>query len=163
MTAISALCVSAQKTTKFTSTYTDLGGKACKFYPGGDGQDGLTLCKGPGGYRVRIYSSAMMTHVVAELKGSDDSFSLANVSLAFDQSKSKLEWRHANGKPFAAILRVPKYADRTDGEAGVGKVIGIQLVVIGLKDHETLNTSVDANTKNVNVKAREAADAGYKK
>lgn len=160
--AISAICVSAQKTT-FTSSYTSLAGKACKFYPGGDGQDGMSLCKGPGGYQVRIYSSAAMTHIVAELKGTDDSFPLANVSVGFNESKSKVEWRLANGKPFAAIFRSPKYSERTDGEAGVGKVIGEELNVIGLKGHESLSTSIDGKSPNANVKAREAADAGFKK
>lgn len=162
LTAISAIGVSAQKTT-FTSSYTSLGGKACKFYPGGDGQDGMSLCKGPGGYQVRIYSSATMTHINAELKGTDDSFSLASVSLGFNESKAKIEWRLASGKPFAAIFRVPKYAEPADSGMGLSKVIGEELVIIGLKGHETLSTSIDGKTPNANVKAREAADGGYKK
>ncbi|MEQ1605907.1 MAG: hypothetical protein ABL999_13670 [Pyrinomonadaceae bacterium] len=161
--AISAICVSAQKTTKFSSTYTSLGGKACKFYPGGDGQDGMSLCKGPGRYRVRIYSSATMTHINAELKGTDDSFPLASVSLGFNESKSKVEWRLANGKPFAVIFRIPKYAEPADGEFGASKVIGEELTVIGLKGYEDLHTSIDVKTPNANVKAREVADAGHKK
>jgi hypothetical protein len=160
LVVMSAIGVSAQKTT-FTSTYTSLGGATCKFSRGGEGQDGFSLCKGPGGYQVRVYSSATMTHIVAELKGADDTFQLANVSLGFNQSKSKVEWRLANGKPFAAILRVPTYADPPDGAGGVGKKTGEELVVVGLKGHEGISTKIDAKTANANVKARENADSGY--
>lgn len=160
MIAISAICISAQKTTKFTSVYTNLDGKTCRFYDGKDGQDGLTLCKGPGKYQVRIYSSATMTHIVAELKGTDDSYSLASVSLDFNQSKSNVEWRLANGLPFAAIFRAPTYGEPNEF-GGPGKKTGEQLVVVGLKGHDDIEATIDAKTPNANVKAREAADSKF--
>lgn len=160
MIAISAICISAQKTTKFTSVYTNLDGKTCKFYDGKDGQDGLTLCKGPGKYQVRIYSSATMTHIVAELKGTDDSYSLASVSLDFNQSRSNVEWRLANGIPFAAIFRAPTYGEPNEF-GGPGKKTGEQLVVVGLKGHDDIEATIDAKTPNANVKAREAADSKF--
>lgn len=160
MIAISAICISAQKTTKFTSVYTNLDGKTCRFYDGKDGQDGLTLCKGPGKYQVRIYSSATMTHIVAELKGTDDSYSLASVSLDFNQSKSNVEWRLANGLPFAAIFRAPTYGEPNEF-GGPGKKSGEQLVVVGLKGHDDIEATIDAKTPNANVKAREAADSKF--
>ena len=159
MIAISAVCVSAQKTTKFSSVYTNLNGKACKFYPGGDGQDGMSLCKGPGKYQVRIYSSATMTHIVAELNGSDEGYALANVSLDFNQTKSNVEWRLANGVPFAIIFRAPTYGEPTD--MGPGKKTGEELHVIGLKGHDDIEATIDAKTPNANVKAREAADSKF--
>lgn len=160
MIAISAICISAQKTTKFTSVYTNLDGKTCRFYDGKDGQDGLTLCKGPGKYQVRIYSSATMTHIVAELKGTDDSYSLASVSLDFNQSRSNVEWRLANGIPFAAIFRAPTYGEPNEF-GGPGKKTGEQLVVVGLKGHDDIEATIDAKTPNANVKAREAADSKF--
>ena len=160
MIAISAVCVSAQKTTKFTSVYTNLSGKACKFYDGKDGQDGLTLCKGPGKYQVRIYSSATMTHIVAELKGSDEGYALANVSLDFNQAKSNVEWRLANGVPFAAIFRAPKYGESNEF-GGPGKKTGEELVVVGLKGHDDIEATIDAKTPNANAKARESADTKF--
>ena len=160
MIAISAICVSAQKATKFTSIYTNLDGKTCKFYAGGDGQDGMSLCKGPGKYQVRIYSSATMTHIVAELKGdSSENYGLANVKLDFNQAKSNVEWRLANGVPFAAIFRAPTYAE--GNEFGPGKKTGENLVVIGLKGHDDIEASIDAKTPNANAKAREAADSKF--
>lgn len=160
MVAISAISISAQKAPKFTSIYTNLAGKACKFYDGKDGQDGLTLCKGPGKYQVRIYSSATMTHIVAELKGTDDSYSLASVSLDFNQAKSNVEWRLASGVPFAAIFRAPTYGEPNEF-GGPGKKTGEELVVVGLKGHDDIEATIDAKTPNANVKAREAADARY--
>ncbi|HQZ95013.1 MAG TPA: hypothetical protein PLP21_01780 [Pyrinomonadaceae bacterium] len=160
MIAISAVCVTAQKTTKFTSSYTNLSGKACKFYPGGEGQDGMSLCKGPGKYQVRIYSSATMTHIVAELKGTDNSYSLASVSLDFNQARSNVEWRLANGVPFAAIFRAPTYGEPNEF-GGPGKKTGEQLVVVGLKGHDDIEATIDAKTPNANAKAREAADTKF--
>ena len=145
---------------RFTSIYTSLG-PGCKVLKGKGGSDDAKLCAGPTGYQVRVYSSATMTHINAEARGTDDNFPLASVSLAFNESKSKVEWRLANGKPFAVILRVPKYADRTDGDAGVGKVIGEELVVVGLKGFQDLSTAVNAKTAGANSLAREAADSAY--
>ncbi len=157
-----ALSICAQKSApvRFTSIYTSLGA-GCKTLRGHSGQDDASLCKGPAGYQVRVYSSATTTQIMIELKGTDDTFPLANVSLAFNESKSRIEWRLANGKPFAAIMRVPTYADRTDGEAGVGKVIGQELTITGLKGFENIGTTVDAKTQNANAKAREEADKAY--
>lgn len=162
MIAISAVCVSAQKTTKFTSIYTNLDGKTCKFYRGGDGQDGMSICKGPGKYQVRIYSSATMTHIVAEMKGADENYSLASVSLAFNQSKSNVEWRLANGVPFAAIFRAPTYGEPNEF-GGPGKKTGEELRVIGLKGHDDIEATIDAKTANANVKARGEADSKFLK
>lgn len=151
----------AQKKPVFTSTYTSMG-TGCKILRGGDGQDDAKLCQGPGGYQVRIYSSASMAHINAEKKGTDESYPIVNVGLDFNESKAKLEWRLANGKPFAVIIRVPKYDGRTDEEPGVGKVIGEELFVSGIGDYEFISESIDAKKPNANAKARVAADRGYK-
>ena len=158
--AISAICVSAQKSTKFTSSYTSLSGKACKSYDGKDGQDGFTLCKGPGKYQVRVYFSATTMHIVAELKGTDDSYSLANVSLDFNQSKANVEWRLANGVPFAAIFRSPTYGEPNE-YGGPGKKTGEELHVIGLKGHDDIEATIDSKAPDANVKARAAADSKF--
>lgn len=144
---------------KFTSVYTNLK-TACKSFDGSNGSDGYSICKGPGGYQVRIYYSAASTHINAERKGKDDNFPIATASVGFDWNKTKLEWRLANGKPFAVIIRIPKYAEPADGEY-YGKVTGQELVVAGLLGFEDLNTKVDAKTAGANSLAREAADSAY--
>ncbi len=164
--AVSCLAVSvcAQKAlpVKFTSVITNLG-TGCKTLKGGDGQDDASVCKGPGGYQVRIYSSAMTTEIVAELKGKDSDFPIATVALDFNQSRSKVEWRLANGKPFAVIIRVPKYADKPDGEAGLGKKTGEEFAIAGLYEYDSFTAEIDAKAKNAEVLARREADKIYSK
>ncbi len=155
-----ALAASAQRKPKFTSTYTSLG-VGCKVLKGGDGQDDAKLCKGPGGYQVRVYASAEATFINAEKKGTDESSPIVNVGLDFNESKVKLEWRLANGKPFAVIIRVPIYDGRTDDKPGMGKVIGEELSVSGIGQYEFISESIDVKTRNANIKARAAADKGY--
>lgn len=156
-----AAAVSAQKKPKFTSVYTSMGA-GCKVLRGGEGQDDAKVCQGPGGYQVRIYSAAEATFINAEKKGTDESYPIVNVGLDFNESKVKLEWRLANDKPFAVIIRVPKYDGRTDDKPGMGKVIGEELFVSGIGDKEFIAESFDAKKPDANAKARAAADKGYK-
>ena len=159
-----AVSICAQKTVpvKFTSVITNLG-TACKTLKGGDGQDDASICKGPGGYQVRIYSSAMTTQIVAELKGKDFNFPIATVGLDFNESRSKVEWRLANGKPFAVIMRVPKYADMPDGDGGLGKKIGEEFAIAGLYEYDSFTGEIDAKAKNAEIMARREADKIYSK
>jgi len=155
-----AVSAAAQvKPPKFTSVYTNLA-TGCKNYPGSNGSDGYSICKGPGGYQVRIYYSAATTQINAEKKGTDHSFPIATASIGFDWAKQKLEWRLANGKPFAAIFRIPIYGEPAEGEY-FGKVTGSQLVVAGLLGFEVLDAKIDAKTAGANELAREAADSAY--
>ena len=156
----SAVSVSAQvKPPKFASVYTNLA-MGCKSWPGSNGSDGYSICKGPGGYQVRIYYSAATTQMNAELKGTDHNFPGITAAIGFEWDKLKLEWRLANGKPFALIMRQPRYAEPADGEY-FGKVIGQQLAVIGLLSFEDLDTKIDTKTAGANALAREVADSAY--
>ncbi|HMT07713.1 MAG TPA: hypothetical protein PKA82_06885 [Pyrinomonadaceae bacterium] len=155
-----AAAVSAQKKPVFTSAYTSLG-TGCKDLKGGEGQDDAKLCPGVGGYQVRVYSSAEALFINAEKKGTDESSPIVNVGLDFNESKVKLEWRLANGKPFAVIIRVPTYDGREDDEPGMGKKIGEELFVSGIGNWEYISESVSTKTPNANVKARSVADRAY--
>lgn len=81
---------------------------------------------------------------------------------AINWKQKTVEWRLANGKPFAVIMRVYEYAG-DDLCSTNGKIKSESLMVQGLKGYEHLQESVDANKPNANVKAREVADAGYAK
>ena len=150
----------AQKPVKFTSVYSSLN-KGCKTLRGGPGTDDASLCRGPAGYEVEVYFSAATMQINAEKRGSDKSAGLATLDLTFDDRRTTLEWRLANGKPFAVIMRVPIYAEPAPGEY-FGKVIGQQLKVTGLVGYD-IDESIDATTPHANQKAREAADKAYKK
>lgn len=158
-----AVSVAAQKTggTQFSSVYTSLS-KGCKTLSGSNGSDDAALCKGAGNYQIRLFYSAASSHINAEVKGTDDSVNIATLSVGFDHSKTILEWRMANGKPFAVIMRVPVYADPVEDYQYYGKVIGQNLVISGLVGfEETIKGEVDAKTPNANVKARKLADKAY--
>ena len=152
----------AARKTMFTSTYTSLG-HGCQEIDGEGGTDGFSICRGPGGYQVRVYYSAASTQINAELRGKEFYVPLATLSLDFDQRKARVEWRLANGKPFAAILRVPTYGDPEKEFEYFGKVNGGRLSIKGLKGHDDIDLAVDTKTPNANAKARELADAAYLK
>lgn len=157
--ALTAIAI-AQKPVKFTSAYSSLN-RRCKTLGGGPpGTDEGSLCTGVGGYKVRVYFSAATMQINAEPRGSDESAYLATLDVGFDERKTTLEWRLADGKPFAVIMRVPIYADPAPGDY-FGKVIGHQLKITGLVGYD-INETIDVTTPNANLKAREAADKAYK-
>jgi hypothetical protein len=129
--------------TVFTSAYTSLG-HGCKEIPGEGGTDGGSICRGPNRYQVRVYYSAATTQINAEIRGKDDNFPLATLDLGFDQRKARVEWRLADGKPFAAIFRVPMYDEPTADDQYFGKIIGERLLVKGLKGFTNIDASINA-------------------
>jgi len=157
--AISGQTPDAKVAPKFTSVYSNLN-KDCRTIHGRNGTDDASVCRGVGGYQIRMYSAAAAFYISAEIKGKDGSFNLATTDNDFDTRKTRIEWRIANGKPFAAIIRVPKYADATSENPYFGKVIGEELVVAGLDGYD-IDLSVDAKEPNANIKARELADKAY--
>jgi hypothetical protein len=156
--------VFAQKTkktaTKFSSVYTNLN-KDCKTLGGGEGQDDAFDCRGAGGYRIDITPSAAVLSISARTPDKEDSIPLASQDMGFDQTKIKLEWRTANSKPFAIIMRVAKYGEPDDENPYLGKKIGEELIVKGLKGFENIDFAVDAKTPDANTKARELADKNF--
>jgi hypothetical protein len=152
------VCAAGQRRVRFSSVYTDFK-RGCKTLQGGNGSDNAYLCRGAGRYKVRIYYSAAATHLAAELTGTDKFTPIATLDLRFDYTKTRVEWRLANGKPFAVIYRVPRYAEPKEGEY-FGKVIGQRLAVIGLGNVD-INETIDARSRTANVRAREMADKAY--
>lgn len=153
-----------QVSTKFSSEYTDL--KKCgsgmtkkeEKEAEDQGSDIPTRCKGPGGYDIYIYYSACASQFTA-VKGED---SIALAMQTVDWKQKTVEWRMANGKPFAVIMRVYEYSG-DDLCTTDGKVIGESLIVKGLKGYEHVDESVNVKTTpDPNVKARELADKGYR-
>ncbi|HVE55276.1 MAG TPA: hypothetical protein VNB22_00505 [Pyrinomonadaceae bacterium] len=152
-----------QTAPKFSSRYTNLK-RDCKSEPGDEnGTDGSSECRGVGGYQIFIWYSAAAEMIAAERSDNTaESFLLDTHDIFSDYSKFKIEWRMANGKPFAVIMRVFKYGDEKKNEYDYwGKKIGEELKVIGLKGFENINFTVDAKTPDANVKARELADNGF--
>ena len=123
-----------------------------------NGSDIPSLCKGPDGYNVDISYSACSSSF-SIIKG-EERISLGMQAVGWKQKTA--EWRLANGKPFAVIIRMYDYAGNDLCSTG-GKITNEFLVVKGLKGFEHIDETVKASTPNANVKAREIADKGYLK
>src|SRR5215213_108341 len=118
----------AQKTataTKFSSRYTNLD-KDCRTIKGGtEGTDDSSDCRGVGGYRIFVGAAAAAAMIGVQTPDKKDITNIAMQDFDFDQTKIKVEWRLANGKPFAVILRVFKYGEEKAKEFDYfGKKIG---------------------------------------
>ena len=123
-----------------------------------NGQDIPSLCKGYDGYSVSIDYSACASSF--SIRKGEENISLGMQSVGWKQKT--VEWRMANGKPFAVIMRLYEY-EGDDLCASNGKIKSESLMVRGLKGFEHIEESVDARTPNANVKARELADKGFAK
>lgn len=157
--------VSVQGATSFSSVYTALtncgSGMTKKEEREAEkhGSDIPTVCKGYGGYSVDISYSACSASF-SLVKG-EERIGLAMQSV--DWKQKTVEWRLANGKPFAVIMRVYDYAGDDTCATG-GKITGEFLRVRGLKGFDHIDETVQVKgTPNPNVKARELADQGYAK
>jgi hypothetical protein len=155
----------SQGATRFSSAYTALtkcgSGMTKKEEKEAEerGTDIPTRCKGLGGYDVYISYSACSSDI--SLDKGEESIRLA--MQAGNWKQKTVEWRLANGKPFAVIFRVYEYAG-SDLCATDGKVTAESLVVKGLKGYEHIDEEVKVKgTTDPNVKARELADKGYAK
>jgi len=120
------------------------------------GSDIPSKCKGLAGYAVDISYSACSSNFT--LTRGDEHISLG--TQAIDWPQKTVEWRLADGKPFAVIMRVYEYAG-TDLCSTAGKIKSESLMIQGLKGYEQIEGSVDARTPNANVKARELADKAF--
>jgi hypothetical protein len=156
---VASALTSAQQPVKFTSVYTTLNGKGCRTLRGGQGTDDATLCKGVGGYDIEVYYSAAAMQIGAIRERDQQMAGIAILDLDFEYGKSRLEWRLANGKPYALIMRVPLYGEPKEGEY-FGNVVGQRLIVAGLIDYD-FNETIDAKLPDANTKAREAADRAF--
>jgi hypothetical protein len=140
--------IAAESAPKFSSAYTDTT-KQCK------GAEPTFTCTGYGNYRIVMGIGGVFADARVESTKSDYSLQIANrQSVGWNP---KIEWRMANGKPFAVILRV----DINDENAEIPKKIGESLIIKGLQGHENIDATIDAKTPQANKKAREIADGGY--
>lgn len=146
--------------TKFSSAYTNLATQCKNPEPiTEDTQHVSNFCKGYGNYFIHIFDSATTLQINAETSDRQISIPLASQSLTYVQRGRQIEWRMADGKPFAVIMRVFKY--RNTGEYPFqGRPVSEALLVKGLQGYESINYEVAA-APSANEKARELADGGY--
>lgn len=144
--------------TKFSSIFTSFK-KNCsnKFTDLEEGQDMPIICNGPGNYKIEINYSACCEYIQIALNN-DFILDLPHQIISTVDSRI-LEWRLANGKPFAIILRVDKYKGDIAFEAQKDREV---LLVKGLNGFNKINHEVDMNGKSdSNLEARRLADRSY--
>ena len=160
---------------QFTSVYTDLS-RDCKSAfnakeekeAASRGQDIPLKCKGFGNYYAYISYSAYAASLSIGNRRDDSSIQITTQGLNFNEEKNKkLEWRLANGTPFAVILRVSNYKFPADLPMGASPFdakykTGETLVVRGLLGHEQIEYDIDAKLADANEQARQRADEAFK-
>jgi hypothetical protein len=118
-----------------------------------EGQDNSLICRGYDGFILQIDALAMYNALHVTKKNSG--FSLSQTPILSDYRKGVVEWRMANMKPFAIIVR------SLDMDKN-GDAISERLVVIGLKGFEFISDSVKAKgNPRANEQARSLADTAY--
>src|ERR1043166_2846956 len=142
------------RATRFSSAYTDLS-KDCKakFKKAAEGQDMPVICKGFGGYLITSNPYALGVQYSVEnpkFKKGDDLKSIL-VGDVSSSGRRLVEWRMADGKPFAIIFRSDK---RKDGDVDNTKLTKV-LIVTGLHGFDKIAYEIDAKSANANVRARE--------
>ena len=152
------------KKVNFTSTYTSTG-KGCKTYgppKEAPGTDPAFSCRGLKGYEVYIYYAAAAGFVgVHKWRARTDE---ASFTAPCGEFGDKVEWRLADGKPFAVILRIGKYdGDTVNDYELCSKKHGSELLVKGLKGFEHIDAAIDGSDARANEKARAAADEMFSK
>jgi hypothetical protein len=161
--AVSANAQVAKMSSVFTNLQTD-----CKAESKVEADEVPFICKAVGGYRVRIVPAGAWAESIeiVDKKGETvTSFGLVGYGYSAVKNR-KLEWRMANGKPFAVIFRVNTYDSEKANEAGDSSFLekyktGEKLLIRGLEGHKQINFEVDGKQKNANATAQKKADENF--
>jgi hypothetical protein len=166
LTFVFAILTNAQ-VAKMTSVYTNLQ-TDCKAESKVEADEVPFICKGFGGYRVRINPAGAWAETIEIVDAKGETVtSLGTHGYGFSTSgKKMLEWRMANGKPFAVIFRVNKYDSKKSIEDGDNPFldkykISEALLIQGLDGYSQIAFEVDAKEKNANAKAQKMADENF--
>lgn len=154
---------------KFSSVYTDLKTecksaltKAEEKEAEAIGDDIPQVCRGYGGYEILLASHGTMTQFQVRMKNSkaeQDVVAQETLYIGDPIYTRKVEWRLADGVPFAVIFR--RDINDEPEDPSMKKKIGEALRVLGLKN-DKIDFEVDVKkTPNANEEARRLADNAY--
>lgn len=166
LSLVCTLAVSAQKA-KMTSVYTNMQ-TDCAAESKVEADEVPFICKAVDGYRVRIVPAGAWAETIEIVdKSGEVVTSFGNVGYGYSTTNNrKVEWRMADGKPFAAILRVNVYDSEKALDAGdspfLGKYkTGEKLMIRGLAGYSQIEFEVDGKDKDANLKAQKMADGNF--
>lgn len=146
----------------YTNTQTD-----CKAESKSDGDEVPFICKAVGGFRLRIIPAGAWAETLEIVdKSGETVLSLGNVGYGYTSTKRMLEWRMANGKPFAVIFRVNTFDEAKANEDGDSPFLdkyktGEKLLVKGLTGYSQIDFEINAKDKDANLKAQKKADENF--
>ncbi|MCH8330678.1 MAG: hypothetical protein IH946_04745 [Bacteroidetes bacterium] len=152
----------------FSSEYSDFSDEFCVGFDSPEpGSDGWEECKGKGNYKIHIYYDHYGDRIahVLDIDGEFMTDLVASDCGMRQNYGEKLEWRFADGEPFACIIRVHCF-DQEEKEKGELEFYNLNeyLLVRGLQGYVYINTDVDVKKNpNANEVARSIADKGYKR
>jgi len=151
---------------KFTSVHTKLNEKTCQSFrePKSDEDEVPLTCTGYKDYKIFVSTHNVASFYVGR-EISKDVDSWTNVELPSFVLNAGLnqviEWRLADGEPFACIVRT-EYDERILDPDAKGTIN--EIVVQNLRGFAPIRFSIDAKkSKCANKEARRRADAGYGK
>jgi len=152
---------------KMSSVYTNLK-VDCKPESKVEADEVPFICKAVGGFRVRIVPAGAWAEMIEIVdKTGETVASLGTHGYGYSTApKRMVEWRMANGKPFAVIFRINEYDQEKASEDGDNPYTekyktGEKLIVRGLTGYSQIDFEVDAKEKNANVKAQNLADENF--
>jgi hypothetical protein len=147
----------------FSSFYTSTAPKDCRVTSAGNGVDGSTIrvCPGKAGFRVVITEDDLRESVsIGRTRAAADKEPAAEASFGpFNSTTNTVEWRAADGKPFAIIQRwhiVDNSDEGKDGRPIAKPLLAVTRLPPGAVCHIAY-VDVKANP-NANDLARKAAD-----
>lgn len=154
--------ISSVNDSGFTSVYTEWSGPGCESFDSEvEGADGWTVCQGVGDYQLQIFYN-FYGHEFISVESDRLAFSTSLTTTRCSASHyygAKIEWRLAEGEPFACIIRVICLAENESGELITE---GEYLIVKGLDGHEDIDFEIDVRTEpDANRKARELAESYF--
>lgn len=162
-TALAANGQAAKMTSVYTNLKTD-----CRAETKDEADEVPFICKAVGGFRVRINPAGAWAETIEIVDARGETVvSLGTHGYGYSTiGKRMLEWRRANGKPFAVIFRVNKYVSEDAPENGDSPYLdkyktGEALLVRGLSGYSQIDFEIDAREKNANARAQNLADSNF--
>jgi hypothetical protein len=151
---------------KFSSVYTKLDSKTCKPFskPASDEDEVSELCEGYKDYKVFInhHGTATQIYIGTGITADSDSWNDSDLPSFVANSAGNgqtIEWRLADGEPFACIVRAEYDKSIINPDE---KGFANELVVKSLKGFTPISITIDAQkNKRANEEAQRRADAAY--
>lgn len=153
---------------KFSSVYTKLDSKTCQpvSKPESESDEVPDICDGYKNYKVFVshHGTATQIYIGTEITKDADAWDASTLPSFIANSAGSgqtIEWRLADGEPFACIVRAEydKSIINPDEKGSAN-----ELVIKNLKGFAPINTKIDAQkNKRANEEARQRADSAYKK